>query len=138
MFLQTNDFWRDYESMQENGVHVLKETAVRLCSCVREFDTVSRVGGDEFWILLTNMPDKGSIIAIAENLIEAVAAPYKLQGEQVTIGASIGVALYPDHGVSPQELVNLADQTMYEIKRQGKNNYAFADVISELNVNEVM
>jgi diguanylate cyclase (GGDEF)-like protein/PAS domain S-box-containing protein len=114
------------------GDHVLKETADRLCSCVREVDTVARVGGDEFWVLLTNAPNKKCIITVAETLIKAVAEPYKWESEEIKISASIGIALYPDHGVSPQALVNLADQAMYEIKRQGKNNYAFAETITEL------
>lgn len=120
------------------GDHVLKETAARLCSSVREVDTVARVGGDEFWILLTDVLDKDCITTVAEKVIKAVAAPYKLESVEVKIGASVGIALYPDHGVSPQELVKLADQAMYEIKRQGKNNYAFADAITAPNFTDIM
>lgn len=114
----------------EAGDHVLKETAARLCSSVREVDTVARVGGDEFWILLTDVRDKDCITTVAEKVIKAVATPYKLETVEVNIGASVGISLYPDHRVSPPELVKLADQAMYEIKRQGKNNYAFADAIT--------
>ena len=108
------------------GDHVLKETADRLCSCVRDVDTVARVGGDEFWVVLSNISDKISVSTVAEKLIKAVSVPHKLTHEEVSIGASIGIALYPDNGMTSQELINLADQAMYEIKRQGKNNYAFS------------
>ncbi|WP_300668204.1 diguanylate cyclase [Desulfoluna sp.] len=110
------------------GDQVLKETAARLCSSVREVDTVTRVGGDEFGILLTDVRDKDCITTVAEKVIKAVATPYKLETVEVIIGASVGISLYPDHGVCPRELVKLADQAMYEIKRQGKNNYAFIEV----------
>ncbi|MDV7105266.1 diguanylate cyclase [Vibrio sp. TH_r3] len=113
----------------EIGDKVLKETANRLRTCVREADTVSRIGGDEFWLLLTNISDKNCVIAIANKLIEVVTEPHKLADQEITIGVSIGIALYPEHGVEPQELVNLADQAMYGIKRQGKNNYSFSETI---------
>jgi diguanylate cyclase (GGDEF)-like protein/PAS domain S-box-containing protein len=112
------------------GDHILKETATRLCTSVREVDTVARVGGDEFWVLLTNMPDKNSIIPVVEKLIKAVATPYKFESDEINISGSIGISLYPDHGMGPQELINLADQAMYEIKRQGKNSYGFAEAIT--------
>jgi len=112
------------------GDQLLKETATRLCSCVREVDTTARVGGDEFWVILTNVSDKKSITNIAEKIIETVAKPYQLKNDRVTIGASIGIAIYPDHTLNPQELVTLADQTMYKIKQQGKNNYEFAEAVS--------
>ena len=113
------------------GDQTLKETAARLSSCVREVDTVARIGGDEFLIILTNMPDRKSIRSVTEKLVKAVALPYQVEGEtDIHIGASIGVALYPDNAVDPLELVNLADQAMYEVKRQGKNNYTFSEKMS--------
>lgn len=112
------------------GDQLLKETAVRLCSCVREVDTVARVGGDEFWVILTDITDQKSITYIAEKIIKAVAAPYQMKSDVVVIGASVGIAVYPDHTLNPQELVKLADQAMYKIKQQGKNNYEFAEAVS--------
>ncbi len=110
------------------GDKTLKKTAARLSSCVREVDTVARIGGDEFLIILTNMPDKESIISIAEELVRAVAIPYKIDSAaDINISASIGIALYPDNAVEPLALINLADQAMYDVKRQGKNNYLFSE-----------
>lgn len=131
LFVDIDGFKTVNDTLGHNaGDYILKETATRLCSSVREVDTVARVGGDEFWVLLTNMPDKNSIISTAEKLIKAVATPYKFKSDEINIGASIGISLYPDHGIGPQELINLADQAMYEIKRQGKNNYGFAETIT--------
>ena len=109
------------------GDKTLKATAARLSSCVREVDTVARIGGDEFLIILTNMPDKKSITSVAEKLVKAVAMPYQVgNAADINIGASIGIALYPDNALEPSALVNLADQAMYDVKRQGKNNYTFS------------
>ncbi|MCG6202835.1 diguanylate cyclase domain-containing protein [Psychromonas antarctica] len=120
------------------GDYVLKETSTRLLSCVREVDTVGRVGGDEFWVILSNMPDKNSIITIAQKLVKAVAEPYKFDSKKISISASIGIALYPEHAVTPLELVSLADEAMYEMKRNGKNNYAFSDKTHTEDVIETM
>jgi diguanylate cyclase (GGDEF)-like protein len=134
LFVNLDAFKRVNDSLgHDAGDHVLKETATRLCSCVREIDTVARVGGDEFWVVLTNMPNKKRIITIAEKLLNAAAAPYKFNSEEINIGASIGIALYPDHSPTPQGLVNLGDQAMNEIKRKGKNNYAFTETIKIAN-----
>jgi diguanylate cyclase (GGDEF)-like protein/PAS domain S-box-containing protein len=108
------------------GDQVLKIIAQRFCDCIREVDTVARVGGDEFWVILTDIEDKHSAITVAEKLIKEVSHPYHLNVGAIDIGASIGIALYPDHALNAIELVNLADQAMYEIKRQGKNSYAIA------------
>lgn len=127
LFIDLDGFKAVNDTLGHNaGDQVLKETAARLCSSVREIDTVARVGGDEFWILLTDISDEDSIKPVAKKVIKAIAAPYKLELIEVTISASIGISLYPDHGVIPQELIQLADHAMYETKRQGKNNYAFA------------
>ncbi len=120
------------------GDSILKETAARLCSSVREVDTVARVGGDEFLILLTDVQDKYGITTVAKKVIKALATAYKLETVEVNVGASVGIALYPDHGDSPQELVKLADKTMYKVKRGGKNHYAFADAITAPNLTEIM
>ena len=109
------------------GDLLLKKTAARLCACIRDVDTVARIGGDEFLILLTNLADNDSIAEIAERMIQAVASPYNLDSLEMNITASIGIALYPDDAESSQALVKQADLAMYEIKRRGKNNYAFAD-----------
>tara|TARA_R110001583_G_C5666121_1_gene410177 strand:+ start:184 stop:1731 length:1548 start_codon:yes stop_codon:yes gene_type:complete len=128
MFVDLDGFKSVNDTLgHDAGDYVLKETATRLSSCIRDVDTVGRVGGDEFWILLSNIVDKNDVIMVAEKLINVLKHPYKMECEEINISASIGIALYPDNAVSPKELINLADQAMYEIKRQGKNNYFFSE-----------
>ena len=123
----------------EGGDHILKDAASRMSACIRDVDTVSRVGGDEFMVILTNMPDKNSIVTIAEKLVEVISAPYQFESvDNITIGASIGIALYPDNGNKPLELVNLADLSMYKVKRQGKNNYAFVNKMDAFDLAEII
>jgi diguanylate cyclase (GGDEF)-like protein/PAS domain S-box-containing protein len=123
----------------EGGDHILKEVSSRITACIRDVDTVSRVGGDEFMVILTNMPDKNSIVIIAEKLVKAISAPYQFESaDNITIGASIGIALYPDNGHKPSELVNLADLSMYKVKRQGKNNYAFVNERDAFDLAEII
>jgi diguanylate cyclase (GGDEF)-like protein/PAS domain S-box-containing protein len=123
----------------EGGDHILKEASNRISACIRDVDTVSRVGGDEFMVILTNMPDKNSIVLIAEKLVKTISAPYQFEDvDNITIGASIGIALYPDNGYKPLELVNLADLSMYKVKRKGKNNYAFVNKMDAFDLAEII
>lgn len=108
------------------GDEVLKETATRLSATLRKVDTVARIGGDEFWVLLSNVATKCAAITVAENIIHALASPYHIAAHKVHISASVGISLYPDHANSATDLIQRADQAMYEIKRQGKNNFGFA------------
>lgn len=98
------------------GDLLLKETATRLQSCVRESDTVARVGGDEFVILLrgTALPEHAALVA---NKISAVFdSPFLLEGHHLAITPSIGVARYPEHGINERELLEHADKSMYLAK----------------------
>ena len=116
------------------GDEILKETAVRLCTCVREVDTVARVGGDEFWVILMDISTQGSITKVAEKILDELTRPYKLKKEQVSIGASIGISISPDQSNNPETLIELADHTMYQVKQQGKNNYKLADSTTHLGI----
>ncbi|WP_407333621.1 diguanylate cyclase domain-containing protein [Enterovibrio sp. 27052020O] len=109
------------------GDLVLKKTTERLSACVRDIDTVARIGGDEFLITLTNITDTETIYKVSERMIQTVSNPFHFGDVEVRVTASIGISLYPDHANTPQELVTLADHAMYEIKRNGKNNYTFSD-----------
>ncbi|AGH81453.1 PAS/PAC sensors-containing diguanylate cyclase/phosphodiesterase [Psychromonas sp. CNPT3] len=125
LFLDLDGFKKVNDSFgHHTGDFVLKEVAIRLTESVREIDTVGRIGGDEFCILLTNIKDQESTITISEKLIKIIDKPYKYKNESIDIGVSIGIALYPDHADTPEKLVELADKAMYTIKRKGRNNYA--------------
>jgi len=108
------------------GDKVLKEVASRLIECVRAADTVGRLGGDEFAALLGGHISKENVATIAAKIIKSISEPYAFEEHQVTIGASIGIALLPDHGDTPEALLIAADQAMYEVKRLGKNDFRFA------------
>lgn len=109
------------------GDLLLKEVGKRLISCVRKVDTVARIGGDEFLLLITEMqsPDSAELIAI--KALQIVSRPIDLNGQQATVGASIGIALYPDHGDDVESLIKQADRAMYVIKNSGKNGYTFVN-----------
>ena len=110
----------------EAGDAVLVGVAERLLNCVREIDAVVRIGGDEFIVVLNDIHNRDNAALIAQKLIAALAQSFTFGDKNVTIGASIGIALYPDHEQDPEALLKRADDAMYEIKNQEKNNFAFA------------
>jgi diguanylate cyclase (GGDEF)-like protein len=127
MFVDLDGFKAINDTLgHEAGDHVLKEVARRLLSTVRETDTVFRIGGDEFSMVLTDVGTAGAVVTAAEKVIVSLSRPFSYHGEAVAIRASIGIALYPDHGESPDELVRRADAAMYASKREGPGNYRFA------------
>jgi diguanylate cyclase (GGDEF)-like protein len=101
------------------GDEVLKLTSRRLESVVRESDTVSRHGGDEFLVLLAEVLEGFDAQAIAGKLLAALAQPCVVRAQTLRLTASIGIALYPDDGADAAMLVNLADAAMYRVKRRG-------------------
>lgn len=107
------------------GDQVLRQAADRLGSAVREGDTVSRHGGDEFVVLLAELAQPGDAQAVAEKLIAAVSTPFECAGQVVGLSASIGVAIYPDDGEDVDHLVARADAAMYRSKRQRAGGIAF-------------
>lgn len=99
------------------GDAVLREVAARLKSAVREMDTVSRIGGDEFTVILPEIGEAANVDSIADGIHRRLQLPFAYEGRQLQIGASIGVALFPDHASSERELLTHADAAMYRIKQ---------------------
>jgi len=110
----------------EVGDFVLQETVKRLNLSVRQMDTVGRIGGDEFLIIMPKINDISIVERIGTNVITSVKKPIHWKGEQVSVGASVGIAIYPRNGDDAKKLIKKADQAMYEAKRNGKNQYALA------------
>ncbi len=99
------------------GDLLLTEVGPRLQQPLRDVDTVARLGGDEFAILLPGPTDLVSACRVAERLVDALKEPFSIEGLLLEVGVSIGVALYPEHGASAQELLQHADVAMYAAKR---------------------
>ena len=110
------------------GDKVLCLAAKRMLAAVREVDTVSRHGGDEFLILLAEMNQPRDARTVAEKLIAAIGAPAVLDGQAVSVTASVGITVYPDDGEDFDTLVARADAAMYESKRQRAGGIAFHGV----------
>ncbi|MBI4998992.1 MAG: diguanylate cyclase [Rhodocyclales bacterium] len=107
------------------GDRLLVEAARRIAACVRNSDTVARLGGDEFTVVLQDVEDGDSAAGIAREVIDALAAPFDLGQEMVSLSASIGIALCPDDAEDPDALTDAADQAMYDAKALGRNRYSF-------------
>ena len=101
------------------GDELLKAVAERLKICVREVDTVARMGGDEFTIILEGVSSEQNILAVATRITESIAAPFELKGHHISIGVSIGITIYPQYDHSIDELLKHADTAMYRAKQQG-------------------
>jgi diguanylate cyclase (GGDEF)-like protein len=106
------------------GDLLLQEVASRLRQCVRESDTVARIGGDEFVVLLHRVHEAGQAAAVAAKIHQAVSRPFTLDGHTLSVTPSIGIAHYPEHGELAQELLKHADQAMYRAKHDKKRKTA--------------
>lgn len=107
------------------GDRLLKAVANRLQGCLRGGDTLSRFGGDEFTLLLPEVRTRDDIVVIASKILDKLAAPFVIDGHELFVGASIGVAMYPEAGDSVESLIQSADIAMYHVKGRGKNGYQF-------------
>jgi len=110
----------------ELGDQVLKLTAERIVSEIPKSDVLARIGGDEFVLILDGVSCRNSIRRIATRLNAKVSLPVYLDSQLINISASIGIAIYPDDGVTPKELIGQADKAMYQAKKAGKNGYKFS------------
>jgi len=107
------------------GDKLLQSVAQRLVASVRGSDTVSRHGGDEFVVLLAEIAHITDAALSAEKILQALAAPYSVDGNVIQITVSIGISIYPSDGIDPETLIRCADAAMYRAKDMGRNNYQF-------------
>jgi diguanylate cyclase (GGDEF)-like protein len=106
------------------GDQLLSEVARRLQSTVRDTDVLARLGGDEFAIIQEGGPDQHEdAVALALRIIEANSVPFDLSGQEVAVGTSIGIAMAPENGIEPDELLKRADLALYNVKSSGRNDY---------------
>ena len=102
----------------------LVKVAGRIEDAIRKSDMPARLGGDEFMVVFDDLETRDSAFCLAESILQQFSEVIKLQVHTVKLGASIGIAFYPDHGTSPQELLKNADLALYESKRSGKGRFS--------------
>jgi diguanylate cyclase (GGDEF)-like protein/PAS domain S-box-containing protein len=114
------------------GDVVLKEIARRLKQCTRAQDTVARVGGDEFLIMLNRVHDAADAAVAAQHVMNAMSAEFQIQGRSLGMSCSIGISIFPDHGADGETLIKNADAAMYFAKEAGRNDVRF--FTKEMNI----
>ena len=124
------DFFKEVNDRSGHaaGDVLLRESARRISACVRATDTVARIGGDEFTVILTAVNKVSHVEILAQDLLDALATPFRIDETEVRVSGSIGVTLYPQDASSPGDLVRNADQAMYFAKQTGRNRFSFFTV----------
>jgi diguanylate cyclase (GGDEF)-like protein/PAS domain S-box-containing protein len=126
MFVDLDQFKKINDSLGHRvGDKLLQSVSERLVNSVRRTDTVSRQGGDEFVVLLSQVEHEEDAAVSARKILRALAVPHTIDNKNLDISVSIGVSTYPSDGPDAESLLNKADTAMYEAKKQGRNNYQF-------------
>jgi diguanylate cyclase (GGDEF)-like protein len=127
LFIDLDGFKAVNDSLgHDAGDRVLAEVGARLRAALRDEDTAGRIGGDEFVVILGQLADASEAVQAADRLIAAIRAPVAVGAEETRVGASVGIAMFPDHGGDARELRLHADAAMYAAKGAGKNRSALA------------
>lgn len=126
LFMDLDMFKKVNDSMGHNmGDNLLKAVAERLKICVREEDTVSRIGGDEFAVILADISNRDDAAKIARKILDSVGSPVTVSGVKLFITPSIGISFFPADAEDAEGLIKCADRAMYNAKDHGRNNYQF-------------
>ena len=133
LYMDLNEFKKVNDNLgHEAGDKVLAAIGQRLSLHIRETDTLARMGGDEFTVLLTDVEGEDSAERVATMLIELIQESVHVRpGQEAKVGLAIGIALYPQDGQTIDELTTHADRAMYQVKRQGRTGYQFASRMAE-------
>ncbi len=124
LFIDLDHFKRVNDSVGHTaGDSVLKFISARICDRVRSSDWVARFGGDEFMVLLPGMRDPADVTRVAEKLLACIALPILIDGRPISVTASLGIAVYPSHGLRPQRLIQHADAAMHVAKSRGRARF---------------
>jgi diguanylate cyclase (GGDEF)-like protein/PAS domain S-box-containing protein len=128
LFIDLDHFKRVNDSLGHLvGDTLLRTVASRITASLRATDVVARFGGDEFMVLLPQVPQRGDVEEVAHKLLQAIEAPLHAEGRPLSVTASAGIALFPHDGTSPEELIKHADTAMYLAKARGRAQYRFFD-----------
>jgi diguanylate cyclase (GGDEF)-like protein/PAS domain S-box-containing protein len=126
VYLDLDQFKRINDTLGHHiGDLLLKEVAIRLQACVRKADTVSRLGGDEFTLLLDDLAAPEDSVLVADKILHLFELPFTLDSHEMFVTASIGITLFPSDGDTADKLLKNADTAMYHAKEKGRNNYQF-------------
>jgi len=126
LFIDLDHFKGINDSMGHKvGDELLVEVAKRLKKEIRQTDTLARLGGDEFSIVLNQVASNDVVVEVTQNLINVMNAPIELREQSFYVTLSVGVAIYPEDGTTPDELLKNADAAMYQAKDDGRNTYQF-------------
>jgi diguanylate cyclase (GGDEF)-like protein/PAS domain S-box-containing protein len=126
LFVDLDNFKRVNDSFGHHvGDQLLRDIAERVRSCVREIDTVCRVGGDEFVVVLPELRDAQDAGAVARKIHGTLAQPYRIDVHSMNVTPTLGISVYPQHGTDAETLIRNADAAMYHAKESGKNAFRF-------------
>jgi len=126
MFIDLDRFKTINDSLGHHyGDKLLQGVAERLTACLRAEDTVARLGGDEFVVLLEEISMPTAAGSVAQKLLDALALPMDIEGQQQSVSGSIGISVFPEDGTTLRELMSNADSAMYHAKKVGRGNYQF-------------
>ncbi|HJV73857.1 MAG TPA: EAL domain-containing protein [Noviherbaspirillum sp.] len=126
LYMDLDNFKNVNDSLGHHiGDLLLREIAARLMQCVREEDTVARIGGDEFLVVLPDIKKATQAVAVAKKILATTALPFQLEEHQIYTTISIGISICPDDASEPSRLIQNADSALYQAKGQGRNNYQF-------------
>lgn len=127
MYLDLDGFKKVNDTIgHDAGDELLQSVARRLKAGIRASDTVARIGGDEFIVVVPELDGPATVAQIAGTLVDAISRPYSIKGRTISVSTSIGISVYPDNASSSSELMNIADQALHQAKTSGKNRYRFA------------
>jgi diguanylate cyclase (GGDEF)-like protein/PAS domain S-box-containing protein len=126
MFIDLDGFKNVNDTLgHQAGDELLQIIAERISNLMRVEDTVARFGGDEFTIIMEELNHSDGAIVVAKNVLQTIGEVIYLSGQEVSVGASIGISIYPDNGEDANSIINNSDTAMYQAKKQGKNCFKF-------------
>ncbi len=126
MFLDLDHFKAINDTLgHRTGDRLLIEAAGRLTACIREEDTVARLGGDEFLVILSDAHDPATMESVANKILQQLEQPFHLDGRELRVGVSIGIAVAPDDSTDPETLLRFADTAMYQAKQEGRHRFHY-------------
>ena len=139
LFMDLDRFKQVNDTLGHNaGDLLLKEVSARVQDCIRDTDILCRLGGDEFTIIINGKSAEAASLRVSEKLVSALSRPFEVFGQELYVGASIGIVYYPTMGDDANELIKNADMAMYQAKHEGRNRYKVFEFGMRAQVEESM